>query len=233
MNPEEATMKRWGIFIVIGVVVLTLSISGCGGGGGGGDGELIVMASVAYDDDTGTAGAAIIYRGGLPGFGGTPVENATVTIGGTDIPHVGMGTYQKLFPSSFTAGTSIDLEVQSGGSTYTATVTMPYQPSVSEPTTGVKDPSNDIVVEWTIVASSDWYEIEVYDQATKSNVEYEGDEWVGSARSHTIPGGSLPTTSTNLLAGVSAINGVSISGLDMFSQFSAQSLGESASFTTQ
>jgi hypothetical protein len=227
-------MKKWGIFVVIGAMVLAFSISGCGGGGGGGGGggDLIVMASVSYDDVTGTVGAAIIYQGGFPGLGGTPVTDATVTIDGTNIPHIGLGTYQATFASAFTVGYSISLEVQKGGSTYTANVTMPDQPSLSEPTAGVKDPGSDLAVVWTIGASPDGYEIEVYDEATKSNVEYEDDD-LGSALLHTIPGGSLPTTSTPLVAGVAAVNITTISGLDMFSAFSAQSLGESASFTTQ
>jgi hypothetical protein len=170
-------------------------------------------------------------KGGLPFFGGTPVTDATVTIDGNNLPHIGVGTYQTLL-ADFTAGDSITLEVQRGGSTYTATATMPYQPSVSAPTTGVKNPDSDLAVVWSIGVSPDGYEIEVYDESTKSNVEYEDDE-LGSALSHTIPGGSLPTTTTNLVAGVAAMNVASISGLDMFSAFSAQSLGESASFTTQ
>lgn len=222
-------MKRWGIFIVIGALVLAFSFSGCGGGGGGGGGDLIIIASVSFDDDTGTAGAATIYEGGLPFFGGTPVTNATVTIAGTNIPHLGIGIYQASL-SDFNAGDSIDLEVQSGGSTYTATVTMPYQPAVSAPT-GDNDSTGPIDVVWTIGGTPDGYEIEVYYAADKGTVEYEGDD-LGSAVTHTIPGGELPAGKSGLVAGVAAINAVAISGLDGVSGFYAQSLGESLSFNT-
>jgi hypothetical protein len=156
---REQAMKS-GLFAGITgaslVAVIILTALGCGGGGSG-PAKLLVTASAGNN---------------VPGFGtyflvyvqqgGTPVDNAVVTItvgAGTpqliDITLI-PGTYARLTNPTMNVGDDVTLTVTHDGLTATCTRKMPAQPTVGNPAESSSvDATADTSVTWSGIGTPD------------------------------------------------------------------------------
>ena len=164
-----------------------------------------------------TAAQVLLAEGGYPLLGGTPVEDATVTVNGTNIPHFGNGMYVTTL-TGISGGQSLSLSVSRGGDTITSTVAMPYTLTVTAPLTTVPA-ANPIDITWTISQQPQYYDIEIDDAYTVApGFPYEGEE-VAPATQHTIPGSTLQVGTVDVT--IDAINTTMITGAGSGSAFGA------------
>lgn len=220
-------MKKGAFFILAGMMITIFFLPGCGGGDGDDGGTLNIIAGVNADG-VATLAVVTVYEDGFFLFG-TPVENATVTINSTSITHSMMGMYQGVLTGLVSGGDTLILSVQWNGTTYTASVTMPYQPTVNDP--DPFDENTNEEISWTITSSPQLFDIGIDDAYTAASGDYEGSE-IGSATTHTIPLDTVLGSQPNVVITVDAVNSATIQGADAYSGFAASFTGTSPQFNT-
>ena len=125
---------------------------------------------------------------------GQVVEDAVVRVNGDVVPFASAtGIYPGSLSSAFSPGDTVLLEVESAGAKVTGTGLLPEPPVLTSPASGAYFSSrDDVVVSWTSATSPDSFTV----AATWSCKPLCGTgstfEAPGSARSLTIPAGSLP-----------------------------------------
>ena len=125
-------MRVKGTLFALLVLSVLLIFAGCDTSGGGGGGLLYVVAAVETDDSGDTEAFVMITEGGL--FG-TLVTDATVTVNGETLTYVFLG-YFGILSTPVSAGGSVTLNVQRGGSSINATLQMPEKPVITAPIGG-------------------------------------------------------------------------------------------------
>ena len=224
---EEERMKKLAFFILASMMITTFLLPGCGGGNGDDGGTTNIIAGV-NDDGLAIFAVVTVYEDGFFLFG-TPVENATVTINGTSIDHFMMGMYQGDLTGLVNSGDTLTLNVKYGGKTYTASVAMPYQPTVNDP--APFDETTDEEISWSITTIPQMFDIGIDFLFTVSGEDYEGIE-SGSATTHTIPLNTVNGGEIGVVITVDAVNSVTITGADAYSGFAASFTVESPPFDT-
>jgi len=130
------------------------------------------------------------------------------------------------------AGDSVTLNIQRGGSSINATLQMPEKPTISAPAGGPQ--SEPVNVSWTIAANPDQFVITVEDTYTASGNEYTGYE-SGTAGAHNIPSGTFNTGLASAYVEVTAANETTSLGgdADAGSVFDVGNTDESVSFNPE
>ncbi len=120
------------------------------------------------------------------------ITDATVTVNGTTLSHMDNGRYYGMLPSALAADDAITVEVIVGTDTVTGTDVIPHMPSVTGPADGSSFSSLDtITVTWDVAVSPERFVIwTCWDGGAGCHTYPVAD---GSARSHDIPAGNLPT----------------------------------------
>jgi hypothetical protein len=220
-------MKKGAFFILASIIITSLFLPGCGGSNGNDEGTLNIIAGINADGMA-TLAVVTVYEDGFFLFG-TPVENAIVTINGTSITHSMMGMYQGDLTGLVSSGDTLSLTVQYGGTTYTASVTMPHQPVVNDP--APFDETQNQTISWSIAVASQMYDIGIDDTYTAGSGDYEESEF-GTETTHQIPLNTVGSSLSNVEITVDAVNSATIQGADAFSAFAASFTGTSPQFNT-
>ena len=164
----------------------------------------------------------------------TPITDATVTVNGENIPHVGFGLYIAII-TTVNTGETATLNIQRNGSSINTSLTMPQRPTVTAPTTGTYDASNVLDVQWNSVSPTpDNIGVMVDDSYTVSVDGYQV-LLSGSSTSHSISGNTLKTSTSGITVLVGSINSTTSLGSYAApgSEFMVVNGDESSSFSTQ
>jgi len=206
---------------------MLLILSGCDTSGGGG-GLLYVVAAVETDDSGSTSAFVMVMQGGMSG---TLVADATVTVNGTALSYFLIG-YVSFSDLGISAGDSVTLNVQRGGSSINATLQMPEKPVITAPAGGSQ--SEPVSVSWNIAANPDQFAISVDELYTASGNDYTGSE-SGTAGAHNIPIGTFDTGLASAYVEVTAVKETTSLGGDAEagSVFEVGNTDESLSFNPE
>jgi hypothetical protein len=135
-----------------------------------------------------------------------PITDATVTIGGLDVPHVGEGSYVLDECLDLLPGDEVTMVVDR---TFTISVTaaVPGKPVITAPASGsVQDASSPIEVAWIPPdPAPDFFYVGVDDAFTAAGVDW-AQTIPGSETSFSIPAGTLAAATVDITVVVNAEN---------------------------
>jgi hypothetical protein len=216
---------RKGVFLALLTLSALLILSSCTAGGG-----LLTVGGGVGDDESGVTSAFfMIFEGGVTG---TPVEDAVVTINGTDLDNFGFGMYTTFLTDlNINSGEDVILEIQRGSTYITSTLVMPEKPVITAPAALAVVP-NPVTAQWSSATNPDAFAIIVDDLYTAADGEYAGSE-SGTARSHTMSG-VFDTASADSEFTLGAVNyTTSLAGAAADSEFEVESSTISPAFDPQ
>jgi hypothetical protein len=124
---------------------------------------------------------------------GVGVAGATVTVNGVALNDLTGGSYRVELPQTVPPGGTLALEVRADESTVTAMGAVPEPPAVTAPADGANfDATTGILVEWTSGTNPDRFQVTASYSCGPSCGTGQRFPAAGTARSLTIPAGTLP-----------------------------------------
>ena len=211
--------------LILLIAAASLAFIGCENGGG----AALDVAAEVDTDSTGSVAAVLIMEN--LSF----VADATVTVNDENVPYFLFGYAGAI--TTVNGGDTATLKIQRGGTNINSTLTMPNRPTVSAPTAGTYDASNALLVQWGAITTPpavDNIVVKVDDDYTVDSDGYE--VFLSSAStSHSIPGGTLKSSTSNITVRVGGMNYTNSlgSGTTAGSGYAVANWDESAAFSTQ